>query len=698
MNGSVQPPAEGRRSRAGLRCHFADAGSVALLCVVLLAAVLRLADLDVVEFKGDEAGHLVRALQIVEAHQLPLVGSEASVGIPKPPMMSVLMAIPLLLGRDPRLASGFIALLNVGAVAGCFLVARRYYGLRVAVVAGLLFAVNPWAVVFSRKAFTADVLAPFLVLYLYALHAAVVDGSRWGWLLAVFSLGLALSITFSPLPLGLVLVAAVVACRRRIRWGYLVAGGGLALVVFAPYLYAMLGRLPGLAGLLTSTGHKGGGSMLAAAVGALQAATWLHSGRNIGSLAGAAFAAFAPAHSPLRALDGLAALLFAVGAVGVVAMGAEAWLHPEKRGRAARYALLAAWLAASLGVVSLGLVPVETQYLVILYPVGFLAMAIVLDRACDGLAALRRKRPLWGRLGQVGAGALLAAVVVWQACTVFYLYGFVANHDTTGGYGVPLRSWLAMRDLVRRQAAATGVRDVWAIVEGTDVGYEQAPAILNYLLGPDLRVTFLGQGGNEALLLPAGRPALYLLARGVPPEVEAMLGRLGAQERGTLPASPGGVAARVLFAPERSPEELRSLIPRPVAESTLDSGLALLGYDWPAGARPGDTVRFATYWSLRGAPAAELGVAHSLFNHLLAADGSKVAQHDGFGLPERYWQPGLMLVQWFELQLPATMPPGDYTLLTGMYRLSDLSANHVLDPAGTPAGDAIRLGPVHVGE
>ena len=699
MSASTRPPVAGRPTESGLRgavqARLADPAALALWGIVLLAAVVRLAYLDVIEFKGDEAGHLARALQIVEAHQLPFVGSQASVGIAKPPMMSVLMAIPLLFGRDPRLASAFIALLNVGAVAGCFLVVRRYYGLRAAVVAGVLFAANPWAVILSRKVFTADVLAPFLVLYFYALHAALVDRQPWGWLLAVLSLGIAVSITFSPLPLALVLAAAIVAYGRRVPWGHLLAGAGLVLLLFIPYLYAEAGRLQDVVAVLSSKGHAGSA---APGTSALQAATWLHSGRNIGSLAGAAFAAFAPAHSPLRGLDGLAALLFAAGVVGVVAMAVEARVCPAKRSMASRYALLALWLVAALGVVSLGIVRVETQYLVILYPAGFVAMALLTDRAWEALEARRGRRAVWARLGQLGLGSLLVAVVAWQAYCVFYLYGFVAGHDTAGGYGVPLRSWLAIRDMVRREAAATGVDEVWAIVDGTDVAYEQTPAILNYLLGPDLKVTFLGQGGNEALLLPAGRPALYLLTRTVPPEVERMLSRIGAEERGALPAAPGGVGARVLFAPGRTAEQLRSLISQPVSESTLDSGLVLLGYDWPAGVRPGDTVRFATYWSLRDIPAAERWVAHSLFNHLLAADGSKLAQHDGFGLPERYWQPGLMLVQWFQLELPASMPQGDYTLLTGMYRLSELSANHVLDQAGAPAGDAIRLGPVHVGE
>ncbi|MCL6430381.1 MAG: hypothetical protein K6V36_05900, partial [Anaerolineae bacterium] len=151
-----------------------------------------------------------------------------------------------------------------------------------------------------------------------------------------------------------------------------------------------------------------------------------------------------------------------------------------------------------------------------------------------------------------------------------------------------------------------------------------------------------------------------------------------------------------LLVPGREPAELLSLVPQPTDEQMLDSGLVLLGYEWPADARPGSRVRFATFWRLQETPAAERGVVHSLFNHLLAADGQKVTQRDGFGLPERYWRPGLMLVQWFELELPPEAPAGDYTLLTGMYRLSDLSRNSVVDESNAPIGDSIRLGPVRV--
>lgn len=663
--------------------------------VILLAAVLRLSHLDLVEFKADEANHLLRGLEIVEGHRLVPVGSQASLGIAKPPMMSLLMAIPLLVGRDPRLASGFIALLNVAAVAGCFLLARRYYSPRVAVIAATLLAVNPWAVVLSRKVFTADVLTPFLVLCVYALHAAIVGRRPWAWLVAALSLGIMLNITFSPLPLGLVLLVLLAIYRQRASWRHLAGGVALSGLLFVPYLYSQLSHLPDLRGLLGSTGQ--GGPAIGVTARALQYAIDLHSGRNIGSLAGASFLSFAPAHSPFRLLGDLGAVLFLASLVAIVALGLRARLRGREEGQAPRYAILAAWLTVPLLAVSLQNVAQQPHYLVILYPAGFLAMAVTLDRLWAYLG-MRFPGPSGaGRLLRWALGALLGCLVAWQAYTVLYLYGFVARADTTGGYGAPLRYWQQIAGLARHEAASAGVNEVWVITDGTDASREEAPTILRYLLEPGVRTVFLGQGGNECLLLPVMQPAVYLLTRALPAHLEVAIEELGGEEKGTLPNPYGRAAARVVAMPAHSLEDVLALISERTPPWKLDSGLRLLGYQWPAGARPGDMVSFATYWAFDDVPVTERSAQHSLFNHLLTATGEKVTQRDGFGLPERYWREGLVLAQWYELPLPATLPAGDYTLLTGMYRLGDFRRNQVLDAQNQVVGDSIALGPVRVG-
>jgi len=372
----------------------------------------------------------------------------------------------------------------------------------------------------------------------------------------------------------------------------------------------------------------------------------------------------------------------------------QAW---RQRGsdQAAPYTILAVWLLGSLAVVALQGAALEPHYLVILYPAGFLAMALVVDWVWRALSVPASGRHAWARCLRAVVGAGVLTLVAWQGYMVLYLYDFVARADTTGGYGVPLSYWRQVADLAKGEAAAAGVDEVWVITQGADISFEETPVILHYLLEPDVHPVFLGQGGNEALLLPVGRPAVYLITRPLPAALDAALVRLGGQERGSV-SSPDGGTARAVAVPACSEAEAMSLVPRRVAAVDLDSGLTLLGYDAPAAARAGDTITLTTYWAFRSVPVNEQGVGHSLFNHLLDAAGEKVAQRDGFGLPERYWREGRVLVQWFELPLPGDMPAGDYTLLTGMYRLSDFTRNRVLDQ-GDAVEDAVPLGSIHVG-
>ena len=149
-----------------------------------------------------------------------------------------------------------------------------------------------------------------------------------------------------------------------------------------------------------------------------------------------------------------------------------------------------------------------------------------------------------------------------------------------------------------------------------------------------------------------------------------------------------------MVAPQQAAAEVLSRIPNRGLWK-LDTGMHLLGFEWPLSAQPGERVTLATYWALLDVPPDVRAHQHSLFNHLMAGE-RRVAQIDGLGLPERSWQDGLVLLQWFEMDLPPDLEPGEYTLLTGMYALDDMTRSRVLS-GGEAVGDTVPLGPVRVG-
>lgn len=160
--------------RKELEMKGVTATKLALIAIMLLAAYLRLSNLDLTEFKLDEAHICSKAAEFLASGRPPLVGIGSSVGAANPPLFIYLTAIPISFSKNPAVIAGFIALLNVGAVLGCYLLTRKYFGEKVGLIATLLFAVSPWAVFYSRKIWAQDLLPPFVGLFFAAVFSTIV--------------------------------------------------------------------------------------------------------------------------------------------------------------------------------------------------------------------------------------------------------------------------------------------------------------------------------------------------------------------------------------------------------------------------------------------------------------------------------------------------------------------------------------------
>src|SRR5690606_37232666 len=134
-----------------------------LAAILLLAGALRMGAPGITEFKRDEANLSRLALDLAQGSDFPLLGISSSVGIPNPPISAYLFALPYALDSTPLLATVFVGALNVLAVALTWLLMRRAFDARPALIAALLYAASPWAVLFSRKIWAQDLLPPFVV-------------------------------------------------------------------------------------------------------------------------------------------------------------------------------------------------------------------------------------------------------------------------------------------------------------------------------------------------------------------------------------------------------------------------------------------------------------------------------------------------------------------------------------------------------
>jgi hypothetical protein len=104
------------------------------------------------------------------------------------------------------------------------------------------------------------------------------------------------------------------------------------------------------------------------------------------------------------------------------------------------------------------------------------------------------------------------------------------------------------------------------------------------------------------------------------------------------------------------------------------------------------TLQLTLFWE----PLAPLSTDYTRFVHLRNESGATVAQGDGQPLEGAYptsrWQPGELVIDSITLTLPDDLPPGQYSLFTGLYELDTLARLPVIND--TTGENAIVLGEV----
>lgn len=125
--------------------------------------------------------------------------------------------------------------------------------------------------------------------------------------------------------------------------------------------------------------------------------------------------------------------------------------------------------------------------------------------------------------------------------------------------------------------------------------------------------------------------------------------------------------------------------------------IRLGGYDAPTSAAPGQTLALRFYWEML----ARAPIDYTVFVHLLDPSGERVAQADqpigSFEYGTSRLLPGEAARTDHALALPATLPPGRYTLAVGVYPSQGATDRLSVDGDGRGvAANAVRVAPIDV--
>jgi hypothetical protein len=544
-------------------------------------------------------------------------------------------------------ATAFISLLNVLAVGLLWLFARRYYGGMAAFSAALLFACSPWAVIYSRKIWAQDMLAPFVVATVFSGVLGFLEGRHRWQLVHIVLLALTVQIHYGAFVLIPVSAVLILLGRRHIGRTFWI-GIALALLLALPFGVGLVrGALNG--GTLSTGGER---PPIGIDGQALYHAALTVSGTEIHSLAGSqAYQSY---------LDSVLNVFPLLNIINLLVILAALYLL---RGNALDRVIVL-WLALPVLIFSVRWTPSYPHYMIPMLPAAFLVIGI-------GLEKMAQHRAL-----QVSAilGCIVLALV--QVGLLVALLHFVDITPTPGGFGTPLHYLEAAR------ADLSTAPDVIVYSDGDSTTYDETPAVWKVLLADNPSVRFVNL--NRMMVIPSNG---LLLTNG---EFRPILTQFGAIPGKAYPMRGDEPPYQTFTAPSdliKAPDAITLTLPQ--SGIMLENGAALTGA-WVV--RRENTLRLYTAWWL-SQEARDDATLYSVFNHLDDASGKRLAQQDGPFWKRGYWRTGDRVYQWYDVPFdPAQLLQGVKWQL-GMYlnEKGVLRGVNLIDTAGNPVGQIITL-------
>jgi 4-amino-4-deoxy-L-arabinose transferase-like glycosyltransferase len=625
---------------------------IALCAIVLLAAWLRFDHIDQAEFLWDQSEISKWALDVGRKGEFQWIGPISSTGLTTFPMAIWLMALPYAISPSPVFATGFVAFINMLTVIGCYFLTRRWFGRTAALTATLLYAVAPWAVIYSRKIWHTALLPPLVMLHVTTAWLAFVRRRRWALLAHGLALAVLVQTHLSALPFVLLTGLWALIFHRRLDWRVALIAVLVAGLTFVPYFATDATR-----------GWRSVHRFLAlmqrpATVDADAArATWtITTGRDLHLLTGLdLYPEFVTTTLNIRWL------FVAIGVLATIGVMAAVW-RAARRARTglddetAVALMVATWLPMPALFLTRHNTLVAPHYFTTTFPAQFILAGWVIAQAGR-----------WkGHLVRIVQGllvALVAVLVIAQTYETVAILRFVMTRETAfGGYGTPVAYEIEAAETARRLGQEIGGEEVILLSLGDEPHMYEMPNAADVLLYdfPHRSVDV-----RSALVLPAA-PAVYWVAYESAPG-EALLAALTPEVADARISLREGIRSFRFYRWPGGKPEVACLRPLPGGPRTWANGAQLIGYCLEGDLRPGGTIRWTLAWQPTETLDEPAGVYHHWFNHLFDEQGELRGQQDGPSLLPAYWRVGDTILNWFDVQISPDASAGPYIMRVGMY-------------------------------
>ncbi len=635
---------------------------IVILCIVLLiAGWMRLGRGQIVEYFHDDAMLATLALEMADGEHFPLTGILSSTGIPNPPTSVYVMAIPFSLSSDPNVAIHFVMFLNIIGVGLLWLIAHRYFGRYVGIITSLAYAINPWAVLFSRKIWAQDFHTPFILLgillLLYGFWESSSQHSKKRAIAQILSIPIllfAFQIHFAALALAPIILIALWIGRKQIRWVGLLISFIVSVGVLTPYIMGLSQTLEqDPTRISDAAGRSSASDGISLTSDPLIDTIYLSSATGLETwIAPDQQDTLSATYPPLTQ----ASIIFSISMlVGVVVI----WKTYRQF-----ILLLLTWSFLPQLVLVMDWTPVYVHYFIPSIPAMLLLAGIGIGNILQNIS---HRRTLSGLVWSLVLIILGLQVIQWHRILDYV----ETQHIAYPGFTTPIGDLNSIRNDLRE------ADDVLIISQGMSWNLHHEVAVWDTLLWDDVHCvrTLVGEG---YAIFPA-QPFSVVIAPDAPPNP---VNDLYQNDTALQYSTRRGDNGYTVYQWDNSPTWMQASIQQ-IDTTLFDNGVQLTGY-----ALEDDSIYLE--WHL---PNQQKGSDYQYSAQLFDVDGKRVAQLDKVFWHGRHWCEDDRLITWGSLPFNTKAK----TLTIGMYRLGKGSEEgqffnaNVLDELGKPIGQSVNI-------
>jgi len=621
-----------------------SASRLYLVAIISIAGLLRMTFPGLSEFKADEARLYASSLDFITNLEIPIHGITSSIGIPNFPISTWIYAIPLTLWKHPYSATIFTGLLNTAAIIVCWHITKRFCNTRTALIATILFASSPWAIIFSRKIWAQNTLPLFVGAWALSGLIALHERRKWPTFLHGLLTFCIPQIHFSGLALIPISFINLIICRKQIAWKSLIIGASSAILLAAPL--AIHFDNSGSLSILDLINK----SSIPTNFESLEYYWMLSIGSDIHSITGPTkYTDFLSSISDYTAVHWFWTILIILGCASLI-------INSRLQSPAPRMFL--SWLIMPLLIQYISPFDVHLHYFIVTFPVQYIVAAIGADQLFNVLKARTFRITGWG---------LVISSASLQTWATIALLQYVSLHNTPSGFGTPLSMTMNAVNKVQHLYSNTNSSEVLILGLGNDPAIHEYPAIYNALLS-HIPHRFVDKRYSNVL---PKLPAIVLHHQPVNPQpVHNYYDQLSiAKSYIRLRSGEGTITVSQLlpFAPKTN--TYRQFVP----PRTLANGVSILGYST-------HTTENSLEWEIHWITGERTDADYHFFNHLYNATGEKVGQSDAPSFPAHQWKNGDRVISFFADKFNDQVKQ----LKVGMYTYPDLENILFVDNSGRP--------------